>query len=188
MPGGTSRPYGGWFDEVVDGLESALAETGRRRPRSRRSSSTAARSPSSSAATTCWPWPQLLRDDAQLRFEFCSGVSGRALPRRRGPRAARGLPPALDDPQPPDPARGHLPRRRPARPVDRRGLPDQRLARARDLRLLRDHLRRPPGADPDRDARRLAGPPAAQGLPARRHPRRVQGRHHPAAGRAEVLH
>jgi hypothetical protein len=31
-----------------------------------------------------------------------------------------------------------------------------RLARARDLGLLRHHLRRPPGADPDPDARRLA--------------------------------
>ena len=40
----------------------------------------------------------------------------RALPRRHRPRAARGLPPALDDPQPPDPARGDLPRRRPAHP------------------------------------------------------------------------
>ena len=62
-----------------------------------------------------------------------------------------------------------------------RDLPDQRLARARDLRLLRHRLRRPPGAHPHPDARRLAGPPAAQGLPARRHPGRVQGRHHPAA-------
>ena len=41
--------------------------------------------------------------------------------------------------------------------------------------------------DPDPDARRLAGPPAAQGLPARRHPGRVQGRRDPAAGRAEGL-
>ena len=31
----------------------------------------------------------------------------RALPRRHRARAARGLPPALDDPQPPGPARGH---------------------------------------------------------------------------------
>ena len=31
------------------------------------------------------------------------------------------------------------------------------------------------------------GPPAAQGLPARWHPGRVQGRHHPTAGHAEEL-
>src|ERR687890_239438 len=53
--------------------------------------------------------------------------------------------------------------------------------------LLRRRLRRTSGTDPDRDARRLARPPAAQGLPARRHPRRVQRRHHPAAGHAEEL-
>ena len=34
----------------------------------------------------------------------------RALPGRQGCGAARGLPPAVDDPQPPDPARGQLPR------------------------------------------------------------------------------
>src|SRR5262249_16751876 len=48
-------------------------------------------------------------------------------------------------------------------------------------------LRGPPGADPDPDARRLAGPPATQGLPARRHPGGVQGRDDPAAGHAEEL-
>ena len=40
-------------------------------------------------------------------------------------------------------------------PCDRLGLPDQRLARARDVRHVRHRLRRPPGADPDPDARRL---------------------------------
>ena len=60
---------------------------------------------------------QTLRDDADLRFELCLGVSGVHYPRRRAARAARGLPPALDDPQPPGPARGRLPRRRPAHPV-----------------------------------------------------------------------
>ena len=42
-----------------------------------------------------------------------------------------------------------------------------------------------PGADQDRDARRLARPPAAEGLPARRHPGGVPRRDDPAAGRAE---
>ena len=46
-----------------------------------------------------------------------------------------------------------------------RDLPDQRLARARDLRLVRHRLRRPPGADPDPDARRLAGHPQRKDYP-----------------------
>ena len=48
--------------------------------------------------------------------------------------------------------------------------------------FLRDHLRRAPRAHQDRDARRLAGPPAAQGLPARRHPGRVPRHQGAAAG------
>jgi hypothetical protein len=42
------------------------------------------------------------------------------------------------------------------------------------LRLLRDHLRRASRAHPHPHARRLGGASPAQGLPARRHPRRVQ--------------
>ncbi|CAA9325809.1 MAG: NADH-ubiquinone oxidoreductase chain C, partial [uncultured Nocardioidaceae bacterium] len=110
-----------------------------------------------------------------------------ALPVGHRPRAARGLPPAVDDPQPPHPTRGRGAGRRPAHPVGRGDVPDRRLARAGDLRLLRDRLRRAPGAHPDRDARRLAGPPPAQGLPARRDPRAVQGRDRAPAGPAEVL-
>src|SRR5690606_21071935 len=78
-------------------------------------------------------------------------------------------------------------RERPAHPVQRPGVPGARLARARDVRLLRDHLRRAPGPGPDRDARRLARSPPAQGLPAGRYPGGVQGREHPAARRAEVV-
>jgi hypothetical protein len=58
----------------------------------------------------------------------------------------------------------------PAYPLARRRVPDLQLARAGDLGLLRHHLRRPSGPDQDRNAGRLEGPPAAQGLPARRHP------------------
>ena len=96
----------------------------------RRSSSTAARSPSTSPAAHLATLVQHLRDDAHLRFEFCSSVSGVHYPADKGARAARGLPPAVDDPQPPDPARGLLPRRRPAHPVGGADLPDRRLARA----------------------------------------------------------
>ncbi len=46
----------------------------------------------------------------------------------------------------------HRAGRRPARPLAGRRLPDVQLARAGDLGLLRDHLRRASGADPDPDA------------------------------------
>ena len=59
---------------------------------------------------------QLLRDDDGAALRVLLRRQRRALPRRHRARAARGLPPALDDPQPPDPARGRLPRRRPAHP------------------------------------------------------------------------
>jgi NADH-quinone oxidoreductase subunit C len=75
MPGGTSRPYGGWFDEVADALERVCEQTGvldaiekvvvhrgevtffiRR--------------------TRLLEVARLLRDEPGLRFEFCAGVSG----------------------------------------------------------------------------------------------------------------
>ena len=180
MPGSTEPPYGGWMDDVatalveatrVGGLESAVEKVV-----VHRGEITFFVRREDLPATA-----KLLRDDEKLRFEFCSGVSGVHYPDDTGARAARGLPPALDDPQPPDPPRGHLPRRRPAHPQRGGDVPHQRLARARDLRLLRHRLRRPPRTHPHPDARRLAGPPPAQGLPARWHPGRVQGRHHPSA-------
>ena len=67
------------------------------------------------------------------------------------------------------------------------GLPDGRLAGARDLGHVRHRLRRPPRADPHPHARRLGRPPPAQGLPARRDPGGVQGRGDPAARRAAGL-
>src|SRR5690606_34503029 len=56
-----------------------------------------------------------------------------------------------------------------------------------DLRLLRDHLRRSSRAHAHRDARRLGGASAAQGLPARRHPRRVPRCGGSPAGRKAVV-
>src|SRR5699024_1983191 len=109
----------------------------------------------------------------------------RALPRLPGPRAARGVSAAVHHAQP-TPAAGDVDARLgPPRPVPDPGVPDHGLARAGDLRLLRRTLRRPPLAHPDRDAGRLGGTPAAQGLPARRHPGPVQGRDGPAARPAE---
>ena len=78
-------------------------------PRSSGSWSTAARSPSTSAARTSSRVAQLLRDDPAAALRVLLRRQRRALPRRHRARAARGLPPALDDPQPPDPRRGHRP-------------------------------------------------------------------------------
>ena len=100
-PARPPRPYGGWFDEVADALRGRPAGAGVRRA-SRRSSSTAARSPSTSAASDLLAVAQLLRDDERCASSSAP-ASRRALPRRHRPRAARGLPPAVDDPQPPDP-------------------------------------------------------------------------------------
>ena len=92
--------------------------------------------------------------------------------------AALGLPAGLDDLPAAHPPRGRGQRRGSAHPVGHRAVPRRRLAGARGLRPVRDRLRRPPGADPHPDARRLGRPPAAQGLPVGRHPGAVQGRHH----------
>src|SRR5699024_1397309 len=100
---------------------------------------------------------------------------------------ARRLSPPVRHPQPAAPPGDLGAGPGSAHPVADRDLSDQRLARARDLRLLRNHLRRPPLPDPDPDAGRLGGPPAAQGLPARRNPRRVQGSDDSTARPAEGL-
>ncbi len=184
FPAAAQRPFDGWHEEVAAALDTALAggevehavenvviHRGEITFHVRREDLPAV--------------AKLLRDDPALSFEFCSGCLGRQLPGRHRPRAARRLPPALDDLQPADPARGQLPRQRPAHPVDRDDVPHQRLARARDVRHVRHRLRRPPGTHPHPHAGRLARPPPAQGLPAGRHPRGVQGRHDPAARRAE---
>jgi NADH-quinone oxidoreductase subunit C len=75
MPGGSPRPYGGWFDQVTDkllgeldahGVEGAVEKVVVHRGEItffiRRAH--------------LLHVAQLLRDDASLRFEFCSGVSG----------------------------------------------------------------------------------------------------------------
>ncbi|WP_037574975.1 NADH-quinone oxidoreductase subunit C [Phaeacidiphilus oryzae] len=77
LPGASSRPYGGWFDEVADELEGALEEQGL--------------DPEQVVEKTVVDRGELtfhvrrqdlvavcrtLRDDAALRFELCTGVSG----------------------------------------------------------------------------------------------------------------
>jgi NADH-quinone oxidoreductase subunit C len=67
------RPYGSWFDEAVDALEAAYPGFGEDVTRVvvDRGELTLHVRPDRLAAVA-----QVLRDDAGLRFEFCSGVSG----------------------------------------------------------------------------------------------------------------
>ena len=80
---------------------------------------------------------QVLRDDPGLRFEFCTGSAACTTPTTpaRELHAVYHLLSMTHNRR--IRARGHLPRRRPAHPQRGGDLPDQRLARARDLRLLR---------------------------------------------------
>ena len=83
IPGSTQRPYGGWFDEVADRLTVALAPNGAVDAVAKvvvhRGEITfhVAREQLVSVMQT-------LRDDAALRFEFCSGVSGVHYPHDEG--------------------------------------------------------------------------------------------------------
>jgi NADH-quinone oxidoreductase subunit C len=75
MPGGSPKPYGGWFDELTERLAGALASDGITSAIEKvvihRGEITLfiRRANLLSVAKT-------LRDDPALRFEFCSGVSG----------------------------------------------------------------------------------------------------------------
>jgi NADH-quinone oxidoreductase subunit C len=75
QPGGAQRPYGGWYDEVADALEARLTaaglETAIERVVIHRGEITfhVRREDLVTVA-------QSLRDDDNLRFEFCAGVSG----------------------------------------------------------------------------------------------------------------
>ncbi|WP_134765476.1 NADH-quinone oxidoreductase subunit C [Nocardioides sp. 1609] len=68
FPGAAQRPFGGWFDEVADALEST---TSLGRVVVHRGEITFHVRREDLLATA-----QHLRDDPRLRFEFCSGVSG----------------------------------------------------------------------------------------------------------------
>jgi NADH-quinone oxidoreductase subunit C len=74
-PAGAERPYGGWYDEVADALEARLTNND--------IASAVERVVIHRGEITfhvrredILMVAQLLRDDPQLRFEFCSGVSG----------------------------------------------------------------------------------------------------------------
>ncbi len=83
VPGSTQRPYGGWFDAAADRLDSGLEASG----------STGAVSKvvvhrgeiTFHVHRTHLPAVmQNLRDDPELRFELCSGVSGVHYPHDTG--------------------------------------------------------------------------------------------------------
>ena len=83
MPGGSPKPYGGWFDEVAEGLEGALETAG--------FTSAIEKVVVHRGEITFFirrhdlpTVAQTLRDDPALRFEFCSGVSGVHYPNDEG--------------------------------------------------------------------------------------------------------
>ena len=75
FPGDAQRPYGGWYDEVADALESAVRSGGLEVAEPRvvlhRGEITF-----HVRREDLVPVMQALRDDERLRFELCSGVSG----------------------------------------------------------------------------------------------------------------
>ena len=133
IPGSCYPPYGGWWDQVNDRIgalipnfsdviEKVVVYRGEITFHVARGS------------CRCWSAPARRRPSA---LRVLQQRLGRALPAGQGPRAARGLPPAVDDLQPAAPARSFRTRLRPAYPVGRSHLPDSRLARARDVRHVR---------------------------------------------------
>ncbi|MFD5188038.1 NADH-quinone oxidoreductase subunit C [Streptomyces sp. NPDC058357] len=77
LPGATSRPYGGWFDEVADELEGALEEQDLL-PANAIEKTVVDRGELTFhiAREHLVQVAQTLRDDPALRFELCTGVSG----------------------------------------------------------------------------------------------------------------
>jgi NADH-quinone oxidoreductase subunit C len=83
MPGGSARPFGGWFDEVANALEAGMrgggVETAVEKVVVHRNEITFF-----IRREDLLPVVQLLRDDELLRFELCSGVSGVHYPDDQG--------------------------------------------------------------------------------------------------------
>ena len=75
MPGGTARPYGGWFDELADTLE-ARATAGGLPDAVEKVVVHRGEITFFLRRAALLEVARLLRDDEALRFELCSGVSG----------------------------------------------------------------------------------------------------------------
>ncbi|MGI8701565.1 MAG: NADH-quinone oxidoreductase subunit C [Nocardioidaceae bacterium] len=88
IPGRSARPYGGWFDEVADRLDRALGEGsgGSDLPAEAVSGALIHRGQLTLHVhrAALVPVLQALRDDPDLRFEHCSGVSGVHFPGETG--------------------------------------------------------------------------------------------------------
>ena len=124
-----------------------------------------------------------LRDDPELDFAMLSWISGVDwLPREPRFEVVYGLLSLSRAVRLTLKVRGR--RGEPARPHGHRRVAHRRLARARDLRLLRDRVHRPPQPGAHPAARGLGGLAAAQGLAARL---RGGGLHPQHAGPREAL-
>ncbi len=129
LPGSTPRPYGGYFDDVVDRLAEALGDHAFGAAIERvvvfRNQLTIEVGREHLLGVA-----RALRDDERLRFELCCGGFRCALPAGCGPGAARVLSAAVDHAQPPGASGGGLPprRRSACAVVVFFGVPDGRLA------------------------------------------------------------
>jgi NADH-quinone oxidoreductase subunit C len=85
LPGASSRPYGGWFDEVADELEGALEEQDLL-PSNAIEKTVVDRNEITFhiAREHLLQVARTLRDDPALRFELCTGVSGVHYPHDKG--------------------------------------------------------------------------------------------------------
>ncbi|SQC01578.1 NADH dehydrogenase subunit C [Mobiluncus curtisii] len=162
MPGQSPKPYGGWFDDCVDYLEEDLRGAGV--------------DPLTAIDRVVVSHGELtihvarehlvtvakaLRDDQDLRFELCMGVSGVHYPHDTGQElhavyhfisVTHNHNLRIETAAPEDD---------PKNPFHRGYLPWKQLARARSVRHDGHHLYRAPGSDPVPASRRLGRAPAA---------------------------
>lgn len=85
LPGSTPRPYGGYFDEVADGLGAALAESGVDFEVAIESVVVFRGEVTFGVRREFLPLvARTLRDEPDLRFEMCLGVNGVHFPQDAG--------------------------------------------------------------------------------------------------------
>jgi NADH-quinone oxidoreductase subunit C len=85
LPGSSPRPYGGYFDDVVDGLAAALKNNGIEFHHAIEKVVVYRGELTLDVHRDLLPQvAQLLRDEPQLRFELCLGVSGVHYPHETG--------------------------------------------------------------------------------------------------------